>query len=199
MTGPRGLMIGIVQNRDDPDGLGRVQVSLPVAADELTTDWVPVATLFAGRSVGQHGSCFLPQVGDEVILGFLDGDLDHAVVLGSLYNGVDKPALAAERQLDTDELRTTAQSRLTFTNTEGAATIELADRNGNGLTIAVEDESITISAKSKITISTEGELNLKGETVSIEATSSLSASGSTSMTLDGGGELSARAGLIKLN
>jgi uncharacterized protein involved in type VI secretion and phage assembly len=83
------LVIGIVTNNDaDPDKLGRVKVKVPALSDNDETWWARVVTPSAGAA---HGIFSLPAVGDEVILGFENGDTRRPYVLGSLFNGTDKP------------------------------------------------------------------------------------------------------------
>src|SRR3972149_536693 len=83
-----GVVPGIVTNNQDPDGLGRVKIKFPWLSDDNETDWVRIATLMAG---GQRGGFFLPEVGDEVLVAFEHGDINHPYVIGALWNGVDKP------------------------------------------------------------------------------------------------------------
>ena len=84
-----GLVVGIVTNTQDKDkGEGRVKLKLPAISGEMETDWARVATPGAGAL---RGAVFLPEVNDEVLVGFEGGDLRRPVVLGGLYNGKDKP------------------------------------------------------------------------------------------------------------
>jgi uncharacterized protein involved in type VI secretion and phage assembly len=81
------LTIGIVTNNDDPERQGRVRVKYP-SLDEIEGGWARVVTLNAGD---ERGILMLPDIGDEVLVAFLHGDTRHPLVLGSLFNGVDKP------------------------------------------------------------------------------------------------------------
>ncbi|WP_028050775.1 phage baseplate assembly protein V [Cellulomonas sp. URHD0024] len=77
-----GLAVGIVDNVKDPDGLGRVRVSLATASEQLSSAWARVLAVGAGANRGQ---VVIPEVGDEVLLGFEDDDVTRPVVLGGLY------------------------------------------------------------------------------------------------------------------
>jgi uncharacterized protein involved in type VI secretion and phage assembly len=79
-----GLAIGQVTDVNDPESQGRVRLRFPWLDDVLVTDWVPVAGGLAGRD---RGIFFMPEVGDELVVGFLHGDFNHPVVLGSMWNG----------------------------------------------------------------------------------------------------------------
>jgi uncharacterized protein involved in type VI secretion and phage assembly len=80
----QGLLIGTVTEIDA--SLGRVKVAIPER--EHDTHWAPVAAAMAG---GGRGAFFMPEVGDEVIIGFDRGQFDHPYVVGFLWNGQDAP------------------------------------------------------------------------------------------------------------
>lgn len=77
-----GLAVGVVDDIGDPDGLGRVSVSLATASDLAKSTWARVLGLGAGAGRGQ---VVLPEVGDEVLIGFEDDDVSRPVVLGGLF------------------------------------------------------------------------------------------------------------------
>ncbi|MFJ1646060.1 VgrG-related protein [Streptomyces sp. NPDC088258] len=83
-----GLVNGTVTDTQDPEGLGRVKVRFPWLSDEYASDWARTAQ--AGGTGG--GEAFIPEVGDEVLVGFEQGHLDRPYVLAGLYNGQDKPS-----------------------------------------------------------------------------------------------------------
>lgn len=78
-----GVMVGIVTDNNDPEGLGRVKVSLPIREVENETDWVRIATLMAGPG---RGSYFIPEVGDEVLVAFHLGEVRQPYVIGMLWS-----------------------------------------------------------------------------------------------------------------
>ncbi|MER6529840.1 VgrG-related protein [Streptomyces sp. NPDC001508] len=82
-----GLANGTVTDTKDPEGLGRVKVRFPWLSDEYASDWARTAQ--ASGTGG--GEAFIPEVGDEVLVGFEQGHLDRPYVLAGLYNGQDKP------------------------------------------------------------------------------------------------------------
>lgn len=89
-----GVYPALVTDLRDPQDLGRVQVSLPWAADPegaRPVAWARLATLAAGAD---SGTWFLPSVGDEVLVAFQAGDPSLPVVLGGLWNGQHRPPLA---------------------------------------------------------------------------------------------------------
>ena len=98
------LAIGIVTNNKDDEKQGRVKVKFPALDEQLESDWLRIATPNAGPP---RGVLMLPQVGDEVLVGFENGDTRRGYVLGSLWNGKDKPA---RRTTSRAPPRTTARS-----------------------------------------------------------------------------------------
>jgi len=83
-----GVVTGKVTDVKDPLGIGRVRVNFPWLPGENQSYWAPVATMMAGK---QRGSWFMPELGDDVLVAFEQGHVDHPYVLGFLWNGKDKP------------------------------------------------------------------------------------------------------------
>lgn len=81
----QGLVIGTVLNATDPEKQGRVQVQYPWLDDVLQSDWASMVAPFAGDDRGVY---WMPEVGDEVLVGFLHGAFRQAFVLGAMWNGV---------------------------------------------------------------------------------------------------------------
>src|SRR5690606_26192473 len=90
-----GLVIATVTAVDDPLGQGRIKVTYPWLDESLESDWVPVAAPFAGPDRGLY---MMPEVGDEMVAGFLHGDFNHPIVLGALWNGQSEVPSADPRQ-----------------------------------------------------------------------------------------------------
>lgn len=86
-----GLTVGIVTDNEDPEVLNRVKLKLPYLADDQQTGWARVLQLGAGKSRGWN---VLPEIDDEVLVGFEHGDIDRPYVLGGLVNGEDAPMYA---------------------------------------------------------------------------------------------------------
>lgn len=84
-----GLALAIVVANDDPKRRGRVKVRHAWMSEGTETAWIRVAAPGAGNG---RGLGWLPHVGDEVVVAAVAGDPEHPVVLGALWNGVDKAA-----------------------------------------------------------------------------------------------------------
>ena len=81
-------VIGVVTDNKDPTKLGRVKVKIPILSDDDTTFWAPIIMLGAGKN---RGWFFIPETDDEVLVMFEHGDLNRPLIVGSLWNGKDKP------------------------------------------------------------------------------------------------------------
>lgn len=89
----RGLALGVVEALDDPESLNRVKVRLPWRADGGDGVWARLANVDAGAG---FGAVVVPDVGQEVLVGFVGGDPSVPVVLGSLYNGSQQPPVVID-------------------------------------------------------------------------------------------------------
>ena len=83
-----GVALGLVTNNQDPEGLGRVKVKYPWRENSPESFWARIAVMAAGND---RGTVWIPEVDDEVLVGFDKGNIEHPYVLGSLWNGKDKP------------------------------------------------------------------------------------------------------------
>ncbi|HLJ46308.1 MAG TPA: phage baseplate assembly protein V [Bryobacteraceae bacterium] len=84
-----GVVPAIVMDVHDPDGIGRVLINYAWVGEGQTQGyWAPVATLMSG---GGRGSWVMPEVGDEVLVAFEHGDVNHPYIIGFIWNGKDKP------------------------------------------------------------------------------------------------------------
>jgi phage baseplate assembly protein V len=80
----RGLVIGTVVAVSDQERQGRAQVQFPWLDDSLKSIWASIVAPFAGND---RGVFFMPEIGDEVLVGFMHGDFQHAFILGAMWNG----------------------------------------------------------------------------------------------------------------
>jgi uncharacterized protein involved in type VI secretion and phage assembly len=83
-----GVVTGRVIDVKDPQGEGRVRLQFPWLPGQSEGYWAPVATLMSGK---ERGSWFMPEIEDEVLVAFEQGDVNHPYVIGFLWNGKDQP------------------------------------------------------------------------------------------------------------
>jgi phage baseplate assembly protein gpV len=124
-----GLVIGIVRSVDDPESLGRVKVSFPWLSGDNESQWARVARAMAGH---ERGEWFMPEVDDEVLVGFEFGNMQYPIVVGFLWNGVDKPPNSG---IDTKvrRLKTVSGHMLEFDDRSGQETIRVTTQLGHKL------------------------------------------------------------------
>jgi uncharacterized protein involved in type VI secretion and phage assembly len=166
-----GVYPALVSDIRDPDGQGRVLVTLPWSPDPDNgryEAWARVATFMGGNN---RGSWFIPDVNDEVLIVFEAGDVRRPYVIGALWNGSDTPpesmdgsgqnflkVLRSRNGVkvtldDTDGreqliLETPGGQRMTLKDGPGA--VEIVDSNGNS--VKLETSGITVNAAAKVTI-----------------------------------------------
>jgi len=152
-----GVVIGIVTDVVDPDGIGRVKVSLPWYGDGYE-EWARVGQIYAGNG---HGSTWIPDVDGEVLVAFAHGDMRWPYVIGCLHGRVDMPPASRKRSTDVRTLRTPSGSELSFDETRGE--VSLRTKSGASITLNEKNGQLTISAKHQLTIKAE-HVRIEGST-----------------------------------
>ncbi|MBB4637824.1 phage baseplate assembly protein V [Longimicrobium terrae] len=153
-----GVVTAMVVANDDSSGMGRVRVRYPWMDGGERSGWVRTASMYAGNS---RGVGFLPEVGDEVAVGFEQGDAERPLVLGSLWNGGDKAGHAP----GTKQIQTMAGNTIRLADANGAETVELYSAGGaarlalaNGGT-----PTVTVVVKGDMVIEAANEIVLKAD------------------------------------
>jgi Rhs element Vgr protein len=178
----RGLQTGVVKKIDeDKAGAFRILVTLPLVRANGNDVWARLATFYASDAAG---TTFYPEIGDEVVVGFMNEDPRFPVVLGSVYSAKLAPPYPPEKTNKIKGLKTKSKLELTFDDTDKIVTIKtpgghvvvmddkegsikITDSNNNSLTlgkngIALDSASdITVKAKGNISITPTGNLELK--------------------------------------
>lgn len=173
------IELGEVVSVDDPEGLSRVEVRFlsrgPVADDRSNVDgddstaWALVAVPYAGDS---YGAFLIPDVGERVVLGFVNDDPRYPVVLGSVWDGsmsIPDTLGGAGDKVDRWSFKGKAGTRIAIVEENGSSKIELKTKNGNRITIDDGGGSITLSGGGN-TITMDGNgIKLDSHTVEISA------------------------------
>jgi uncharacterized protein involved in type VI secretion and phage assembly len=153
-----GLHVARVVDLNDPESLGRIKVSYPWL-DSQQTAWVRLMVPHAGKDRGWYA---LPELDDEVLIGYEHGNTDHPVVLGCLYNKENAPmqeALSTEN--DVKMFMTRSGNKIVFNDKDGAEQIVISQKDGkNQIVLDISGPSISIT--------TEGDISVKGQNLSIE-------------------------------
>lgn len=194
-----GVGPGIVTNNQDPEGMGRVKVRLPWLGNQDESHWARVVTPMAGRDRGLY---LLPEVDDEVLVAFEHGSPDFAFVLGSLWNGKDKPP---ESNSNGTNDRRTLKSRsghiISLDDTSGAEKIEITDGSGkHRVVIDTSGNMITIEAQGDVKISgSGGKMTLSAQEIVISADTSVAIKAGTTGEFKANAHLDLKGGIVNIN
>jgi uncharacterized protein involved in type VI secretion and phage assembly len=180
-----GLVEAIVVDNVDPERLGRVRVRYPSLPDEPESYWARLVMPMAGRN---RGWMTIPEIGDEVLVSFMHGDITHAIVVGSLYNGVDRPPYANEdEQNNLRVFQSRSGHRVTFDDTQGAERIELVTHNQE---IRVEwdaaNKVLAVYCGGDIVVQAKDHIDVSCTTFSLTATEAVEIGAANSMVIDAG-------------
>jgi len=157
------LAVAIVTDNQDPKNEGRVKVRYPWLSSDHASDWARVVSPGGGAGRGLQ---VLPEINDEVLVGFELGDLHHPYVLGGLWNGQDPPPEPSAEVIGDGEVqrrlfRSRTGHMLLWDDSDPGGGITIEDRNGNRVHLDSKEDGITIEARGDITLRAEGALRLE--------------------------------------
>jgi len=184
LPGIEGIYNGTVKKiYEDPDNQFRVLVDLPLI-EKGEGVWARLSNFYATAGAGAF---FMPEVGDEVIVGFLNQDPRFSVILGSLYSSKNKPFSGLEPNEKNSIKAIVSKSgiyiqfddekKVLTIETPNKNTVELSDedkqislKDQNGNSIVLSESGIEIKSSKNISISADENVTVKGtKGVSIES------------------------------
>jgi Rhs element Vgr protein len=214
-----GLQIGVVTVlENDPEGEDRIKVRIPLVSDAEDGVWSRIATLDAGNN---RGTFFRPEIGDEVVVGFLNDDPCHPVVLG-MCNSSAKPApepakddnhrkgyVSREKMqfiFDDDKkiivLETPGGNKITLS--EDAKGIAVEDQNGNKITL--DDSGVKIESSKDLTLKAAKDIKIEGMNMDFNAQAGFKATASAgaevsgaNTTIKGSATTVIKGGIVQIN
>jgi phage protein D len=217
--GAVGVVPAVVVDNNDAEGnLGRVKVRFDWLDATYVSDWTRILQPGAGNASGFQ---VVPEVGDEVLVGFADGGMRAPYVLGSLFNGVDLPkvgwpSVIADGKVVQRAFTSRTGHRLTFVDQDGdkgtvtiatgdsTTSIELSQGQA-GVTVTSthdvavsSDGDVTVTAKQGVTVTATGALTLKGASVTVEAEGALELKGAD-VTVSGTAAVKVSGQVVQLN
>ena len=222
LTGGRGgrdggsleaaLYPAVVTNINDPDKLGRVKVTFPWLSADFESNWSRVMQIGAGP---ERGLLIFPEVDDEVLVSFIGGDASHPVVLGGLFNGVDKPPSdgfddLADGTVDTRSLRSRVghgivlndkggEEKIVIETSDQSVIVTLDQAAGGAVTVEA-DGDVTVNAKGAVAVDAGGDLTATAKAnVSVEATGNATLKAGGNLTLEASGVVEIKGAVINLN
>ncbi|MCX2449714.1 phage baseplate assembly protein V [Pedobacter sp. PLR] len=180
-----GLQIATVKNLfEDPQSLHRIQLTLNSSADNQTCTWARVSNFYATANAG---SGFLPEIGDEVVVGFLDSNPRYPVVIGSLYSNSKAPVHPAKDNNNfIKSIITKGNLKISFDDEKKVMT--LGTPGGNAIALDDENKRMVISDQHGNIIT----MDSKGISMVSDKDISLKASGDISLDASGKIELMAK-------
>ncbi|MCF0184903.1 MAG: type VI secretion system tip protein VgrG [Bacteroidaceae bacterium] len=205
-----GLQIAKVDALEG-DPLGEERICVKLMASEESKIWARVATLDAGNG---RGSAFMPEIDDEVIVGFVNDDPTQAIVLGMMHSS---SAPSPYEKKDDNNLKgfvTREKLKLEFDDEKKALTLEtpggnkvcisddakgisLTDRNGN--TITLNDQGVTIESKKALTLKATQDLSIEGMNINGKANAQLKWEGTASAEFSASGNTVIKGGIVQIN
>jgi uncharacterized protein involved in type VI secretion and phage assembly len=186
----KGVAVALVTQNRDEDGLARVKVSYPWHHNPRESYWARLAVPMAGND---RGTTFIPEVGDEVLVGFEREDLRFPYVLGALWNGKDKPPFANDDGNNDQRVVRSRKHHYLLFDDGAQGVVELAHENGAVVRftdneIELKDSQgnqLKIEKSGAITLQANTQLNIKAATISIEATGTLELKANATLTVRG--------------
>lgn len=192
MQRENGILIGVVADLEDPEGLGRVRAKFPSLGDQLS-NWAKIAAPMAGNN---RGVFFRPEVGDEVLVAFEMGDPRRPYVLGALWSKVDTPPPDDGKPKDNNWrfIKSRSGHILKFDDTQGKERIEIIDKDqrhtividssGDKIQIICDSGNVEIKA-------TAGKIQIEASEAEIKTTGN--------MTLQAGGQMTIKGSVVNIN
>jgi len=207
-----GLQIGVVtQLENDPDGEDRIRVVLPVIDSQDQGVWSRVASLDAGDS---RGMFFRPEIGDEVIVGFLNDDPRDPIILGMLNSSAKPAPLQAADKNDQKGYISRSGMKLLFDDdkksidleTPGGRSILIDDdsgviklEDGNGNKIVLNSDGISIESAKAISLKAKTDITIEGNNISSKAQMSFTAEGTSGIELKSSATAVLKGSLVQIN
>jgi uncharacterized protein involved in type VI secretion and phage assembly len=187
----KGIAIALVTQNKDEDGLCRVKVRYPWHDKPRESYWARLATPMAGKD---RGLVLIPEVGDEVIVGFEREDLRFPYVLGALWNGKEKPPFDNSDGKNDKRMFKSRKKHVLVFDDGAKGVVELAHEKGRKIVFdddgfAVQDEKGNVvkvdSNSGAMTIEAKGSLTIKASSITIQATGSVDVKASGVATIQG--------------
>lgn len=191
----RGVVTAIVTNNNDPQGRYRVKVKYPWLDDELESGWIRVTSAAAGPEMGFF---WLPEVQDEVLVAFENGDFNYPYIIGGLWNGTDAPPEAISSAVQNGKVmvrtfKTREGHIIRLVDDPAEPHIEIADYDGaNVIRLDVAEKKLILKSTGEVTVQSQSN-------TTIEATGELNIKGSANITVEASGQLNLKGTMVNLN
>ncbi len=139
----------IVKDNADPDGLGRVKIQFPWQQKDgdRTTPWIKMATPYAGADKGFY---FIPEIGEEVLIGFEGANAERPFVLSAGFNKTAKSTFS-DADNNVKAIQTRSGHIIKLDDTKNGESITIIDKNNNTIFMDTVNNNITVTANETMT------------------------------------------------
>jgi Rhs element Vgr protein len=206
----QGLQIGIITDIIDSDGDFRVKLRLPIVDEKQEGVFARIATLDAGNN---RGTFFMPEINDEVVVGFMNNDPNQPVVLGMLHSSKNAAPLSPEKANNKKGYVSRSEIKILIDDGEKSITIEtpggnifcmndtnkiisVTDLTGNKITM--ETNGVTIESKSELNIKAATAISITAPKVTVKGDAEVNVEGATA-NLSGSASMNVKGGIVKIN
>ena len=207
-----GLQIGVVtQLKSDPDGEDRILVRIPVIHKSDDGAWCRVCTLDAGK---ERGSYFRPEIGDEVVVGFINNDPRHGMVMGMCNSSKNPAPITATDENHEKGFQTRSKMKMIFNDDKKSFTLEtpggnkfiiseedkkiyFEDQNGNKLTM--NEDGIKMESIKDISMKAQNDFKAEGVNIGVKGSGQTKVEGSGGAELSSGGSTTVKGSMVQIN
>ncbi|TLX71654.1 type VI secretion system tip protein VgrG [Labilibacter sediminis] len=187
----------VVKDNRDPEKLGRIQVQFFWQGNGNATPWIRLVTPYSGA---ERGFYFIPEIDDEVLIGFEGGDAERPYVIGSLYHGKNKPASQFPDQNNSFKgIVTQSNLKIEFDDDKKSTTIETP--SGNKIVLNDDAKSILLHDENnnKVELSSNGITLNSGKDIKISSQANVSIEGTGGVTIKSSGTSELKGTNVNLN
>ena len=187
----------VTNNNDDPGALGRVKVRYPWLGKDASGYWARVATPMAGKDRGVY---FLPDVNDEVLVAFEQGDARFPYVIGALWNGKDTPPAKNDDGKNSVRVIKSRSGHLIRLTDDDKPKIEIIDSKGNSIVIDTDSNSITITSNKDIKLSApDGTIKLDAQKIEIRSSADAKIESGAGMDVKASAAMNIKGQMVNIN
>jgi Rhs element Vgr protein len=196
----------------DPDGEARIRIKIPSVTMDGEGSWARIATLDAGNN---RGTVFLPEINDEVLVGFINDDPRQPVVLGGLHSSANATPLTASDDNHQKGFTTRSGMHILFDDDkktmsldtpkgnklmldEDKGRIQIADQNGNS--IVLSSDGITLNSAKDVIIKAKGDIKTEASMgLEMKAGLQFKAEGSAGLEISSSAVTTIKGSLVQIN
>ncbi len=155
----------VKENVEDPDNLGRIKVNFKWQKDGQMTPWIRCMTTHAGADKGIY---FIPELEEDVLIGFENGDPERPYVLGSMYHSQQTPAYFKDPNNYMKAIRTVSENEIHLYDEPDKERIKIFNKSSQNEIV------LSLDGSGKIRIKTKGLLEMQATDITMNASNNMS-------------------------